>query len=198
MKKIEFIWRHILYETVERRFTRFEQQKLAALFCMSSSTVNLSLAPLRKLGAVRVGGRGFEVVDYEKILYHWANHRDVAKDIAVQVRVNLPIATLEGELPSHATPTGYTAVRERFGEAPADYDTVYCYHPDPSVVMRRFEKFVSKGAPNLFVLRADPHLSRYGHTIPRAQLFVDLWNMTDWYAKDFVRRVKEDIDGLLS
>lgn len=197
MKKIELIWRHLLYETVEKRVTRFRQQELAAHFAISSSTVNVGLAPLRRLGAVRVGGRGFEVHDWEKILYHWANHRDLSSDLAHAMRVNLPIHAIEGALPHGTVPTAYTAVQERFGEPPADYDTVYCYSHNPQDVIKRFAGDVIRGRPNLFLLGSDPFLATYP-TIPLAQLFVDLWNLSDWYAKDFVRQVKEAIDGLLS
>lgn len=197
MKKIEFIWRHLLYETVERRATSFRQQDLAASFGISSSTVNAALTPIRRLGAVRVGGRGFTVTDYEKILYHWANHRNLGTDLIRAIHINLPINAIEGSLPNTTVPTAYTAVRERLGEPAADYDKVYCYTDAPDDVLQRFENDVTKGTPNLFLLRSDPFLSRYP-TIPLAQLFVDLWNLSDWYAKDFVQQVKEAINGLLS
>lgn len=198
MKKIELIWRHLLFATIEERATRFEQQALAKRFGMSSSTVNLALSPLRRLGAIQVGGRGFEVVDFEKILYHWANHRSLADDVAYALRVDLPMFEIEGLLPDGTIPTAYTAVRERYGEAPASYDHVYCYHSTPNRVRKRFSDKTIRGQPNVFVLQADALLGTYGAALPLGQLFVDLWNMTDWYAKDFVRRVKEDIDGLLS
>lgn len=197
MKKIEFIWRHILYETIEKRQVRFRQQELATYFNISSSTVSAALVPLRRLGAVRVGGRGFEVVDYEKILYHWANHRSLERDTVMKLHVSLPIREIETRLPSGTIPTAYTAVHERFGEPPADYDKVYCYTSDPKTVVKRFAGETAKGSPNLFLLTPDPFLSSYP-ALPLSQLFVDLWNLSDWYAKDFVRAVKEAIDGLLS
>jgi len=197
MKKIELIWRHILFETIERKQTHFQQQQLAMHFSISSSTVNAALVPLRRLGGIRVGGRGFDVVDYEKILYHWANIRRFQRDIASSFRLTSSITDIEGQLPPGTIPTAYTAIRERFGEPPADYDTVYCYHSDPKLVQQRFIKECIKGTPNVFVLQADPFLSRYS-TLPLAQLFVDLWNITDWYAKDFLRVTKEAMDGLLS
>lgn len=197
MKKIEFIWRHMLSEAIEKRQTRFRQQDLATRFAISSSTVNAALTPLRRLGAVRVGGRGFEVVDYEKILYHWANHRMFDADVVIELHVNLPIREIEAQLPPGTIPTAYTAVRERFGEPPADYDKVYCYTSNPDAVVKRFAGETTKGSPNLFLLTPDLFLSSYP-AIPLAQLFVDLWNLSDWYAKDFVRAVKEAIDGLLS
>ena len=78
MKKNEFIWRHLLFEVIEKRTIRFQQQELATLFSVSSSTVNAALIPIRRLGGIRVGGRGFDIVDYEKILYHWANVRQLS------------------------------------------------------------------------------------------------------------------------
>lgn len=197
MKKIEFIWRHILYETIEKRVTYFQQQNLAAHFNISSSTVNAALSPLRRLGGVRVGGRGFEVIDYEKILYHWANQRVLARDIIFRANIKLPIRDIESQLPHNVTLTAYSMVRERFGEPPADYDKVYCYSDDFSSIQQRFDSVTGKGNPNLFVLSPDPFLSQYS-LLPLSQLFVDLWNLSDWFAKDFVKSVKEAIDGLLS
>ncbi|MBU1326685.1 hypothetical protein KKB64_02700 [Patescibacteria group bacterium] len=198
MKKIELIWRHILFESVEHRQLRFQQQELAHLYKISSSTVNAAMAPIRRLGGVRVDGRGFTVVDYEKILYHWANHRDMEKDIALRMSVHLSVAEIEGQLPPASYPTAYTFVRERFGEPPADYDAVYCYHADPALVQQRFQSEITLGKPNIFVLKTDPFLAGYKDRLPLSQVFVDLWNITDWYAKDFIKIIKEAIDGLLS
>lgn len=197
MKKIEFIWRHVLYETIEKRVTSFRQQELAAYFGISSSTVNAAIAPLRRLGALEVGGRGFAVTDYEKILYHWANHRRLTADIARQLHVRMPVREIESQLMPGTIPTAYTAYIERLGPPPADYDKVYCYTRDALAVVTRFSAETVKGSANLFLLTPDPNLDSYP-TLPLAQLFVDLWNLSDWYAKDFVRSVKEHIDGLLS
>ena len=191
MKKIEFIWRHLLYSSLEQRQFRFQQQALAGLFSLSSSTVNLALHPLRDLGAVRVGGRGFDVTDPEKILYHWANHHRLLPSL--RLRVNLPVLEIEGLLLPDSVSTAYTAVRERFGEPPADYDKVYCYLPSPDAAAIRFQSEIVPGPPNLFILQADPFLK----SLSLSQLFVDLWQLSDWYAKDFVTLVKSQIDELL-
>ncbi len=194
MKKIEYIWRELLIQTLEKREPVFGQQILAAKLNLSSSTVNLAISPLRKLGAVLIGKRRSEVVDYEKILYHWANHRQLQKDVYKKLRVNLPVMEIEGQLPGDTIPTGYTAVRDRFGEPPADYDKVYCYHRDPKIIESRFTKSIIAGSPNLFILQADPFLK----SLSLSQIFVDLWNMHDWYAKDFCRYIKSKLDDLLS
>ncbi len=197
MKKIELIWRHILFETIEKKQPHFQQQALAKQFSMSSSTVNAALTPLRRLGAIRVGGRGFDVTDYEKVLYHWANIRRFQSDIAYSFRFSTPVQNIESQLPSGTIPTAYTAIRERFGEPPSDYDTIYCYHNNPEAVQKRFANECVKGKPNVFILQADPYLSSYP-TLPLAQIFVDLWNLNDWFAKEFLHITKEAIDGLLS
>lgn len=194
MKKIEFIWRHLLVQALEHQHIRFQQQALAHQFHLSSSTVNLALQPLRQLGAVRVGGRGFEIADFEKILYHWANHRRLEPDIRLRLHVNLPILEIEGRLPNLSMPTAYTAVRERFGEPPADYSIIYVYHPHPQDVAARFAPETFPGPANLFVLAPDPFLAS---PVSLPQIFVDLWNLSDWYAKDFTQFVKTKIDELL-
>jgi transcriptional regulator with XRE-family HTH domain len=196
MKKIEIIWRELLFEGLERQKQRFTQKELAKKFGVSTSTVNQALKQLRAMGAVRVGGRYFLVEDAEKILYHWANHRNLKADLIYQTRVEAPVMEIEGLLPGGAIPTTYTAVRERLGEAPADYDKVYFYAEDLKEVRRRFP--ASEKTSNLFVLKADKFLKNYGEVACWSQAFVDLWNLSDWYAKEFVRRVKEEINGLLS
>ncbi len=199
MKKIEFIWRHLLDSYLDSRLSAFRQQDLASHFHLSSSTANLALKPLRELGAVRVHKRGFEITDFHKILYHWANHRRLSADLVAQIRVNLPVMEIEGRLPDGSLTTAYSAVRERFGEPPTDYDKVYCYHPQPQSVIDRFAPETLPGPPNLFVLQANPFLKSLfpKESISLSQLFVDLWGLSDWYAKDFVTLVKSKIDELL-
>lgn len=195
MKKIEYIWRHLLYQALEEREFSFGQQALAQRLGLSSSTVNLALKPLRQLGAVRIGKRHSEVVDPEKILYHWASHRQLS--LISKIRVNLSILEIEGLLPNQTIPTAYTAIRERFGEPPTDYDKVYCYHSQPQIVIGRFQGQITPGPANLFILEADPHLSDYESQITLGQLFVDLWNLPDWYARDSVNFLKTKINELL-
>ncbi len=191
MKKIEYVWRHLLNRSLHHQAGLVRQQELAQILGLSSSTVNLALKPLRELGAVRVSKKGVEVAEAEKILYHWANHRRLLADVAVQFRVNLPITEIEGRLPGQTIPTAYTAVRELEGEAPAQYDKIYCYHPHPNVVAERFKYETGAGAANLFVLPTDPFITS---PLSLAQIFVDLWGLADWYARDFVTLVKAKID----
>jgi len=196
MKKIEFVWRHLLNERLTHHQNSFRQQDLADLLGLSSSTVNLALRPLRATGAVRISKRGFEIADLEKILFHWANHHQLVPQL--HLHLPLPPQEIEGQLPDGSVTTAYSAVREIFTEPPADYDKVYCYHPQPEIVIARFQTLTTPAPPNLFVLSSDPLLAGYGPQITLGHLFVDLWNLPDWYAKDFVHFIKVKIDELLS
>lgn len=188
MKKIEMIWREILTAAIERRILTFQQQELAGKFGVSTSTIHHALIKPRAVGAVSVHGRGFDVTDAEKLLMLWATERSIQKDIIYQTFVDLPVLEVEGLLPGSVIPTAYTSYRLRYRDTPADYDSVYCYSDQPEEVTRRFGSD-TKRPPNLFILRLDPHLRDYTPCPPLPQLFVDLWNLPQWYAHDYQQAV---------
>lgn len=196
MTKIETIWCQLLFDVFERRETHFKQQDLARNLSMSTSTVNHALRDLRRTGAVHVGGDGGTATDAEKILIHWASHRTLEKDMVSTIALAESVREVEGSLPPGSILGGYSAVRHWYGEAPADYTTVHVYHRDPSLVTARLTN-APYGNTKLVVLQLPPLIPTRPETTSLAHTFVDLWNVTDWMAKDFVRRVKEDIDGLL-
>src|SRR3989344_3500811 len=121
MKKIETVWCQLLFQSLEKKDTHFQQQKLAANLHLSTSTVNHALKDLRRMGAVRVGGDGGSVVDAEKILMHWANYRDLASDVVKKISLNGSVLEIEGLLPPESILGTYSAVRHWYGEPPADY-----------------------------------------------------------------------------
>jgi len=47
--------------------------------------------------------------------------------------------------------------------------------------------------PNLFILKKDKALDKYP-SIPLSQIFVDLWNLKEWYAKDFLNALENKIE----
>ena len=196
MKKIEIIWRELLYQAVEKGRREFIQKEIAANFGFSTSTVFQALKNPRKMGAVRVTGRYFILEDPEKLLYYWASVRNLKRDIIFSTHVNLPVLETESRMPAGIIFGGFTAARQILAQPPADYDKVYIYASDLTEIRRRFP--AKKGQPNLFVLQADNFLADYGQVTTLGQTFADLWNLPDWYAKEYVKALKEKIDGLLS
>lgn len=203
MKKIEIIWRELLYQAIEKKNRRFTQKGLAKKFNFSTSTVFQALKAPRKMGAVRVTGRFFVLEDPEKLLYHWASVRNLKKELVFSLHVELPIFEIEGRMPPGIIFGGYSAARQILKEPPADYDRVFFYINDQLLSLEETSKKIKerfplgKGRPNLFALKADPFLGDYGERTPIAQTFIDLWNLEDWYAKEFVNSLKKKIDELL-
>lgn len=198
MKKIEIIWRELLFQTLEKGVNRFVQKDLAKQFDFSLSTIFQALKIPRRMGAVKVGGRGFILQDPEKLLYHWSSIRGLNKDIIYQTKVNLSILEIESRMTSQAIFGCFSAYRLRFNNAPADYDKVYVYLKKDNLeeLKERFPPL--KGQPNLFILQTDQYLANYGQTTSIAQTFVDLWNLSDWFAKEFINDLREKINEILS
>lgn len=199
MKKTELIWREILTTALESRQTSFSQKELAQNFKLSTSIVFHALKKPRSLGAIKVGGRGFELVDLEKLLLLWATERNLKKDVVYQTFSNLPTLEIESLMPASVIPTAYTAYRFLFKETPADYDRVYFYTAESSGVKERFPENL-KAEPNIFILKPDPWLKNYlprrpagRPSPPLAQIFVDLWGLSDWYAKEYQTALLEKI-----
>lgn len=195
MTKKEIIWREILYQAIEKKNRRFTQKELAAKFGFSLSTIFNALKIPRKIGAVKVTGRNFILINPEKLLYLWATCRNLTKDIVYKTQVKGSVFDIEGLMPSAIIYGAYTAFRKRFKDAPADYDKVYVYAQDLKEIKKRFP--LKKGQPNLIVLKADPLLKQYGTMTTLSQTFVDLWNFAEWYARDFYLTLEKKIHELL-
>lgn len=182
--KRERVYREILYHQFEERASSFTQHELAETCRVSLGLVNLSLNPLRRMGAVEVRQRSFVVLDAWKVLMYWCAVRDLTRETVYSNLVEEPVHRIEASLPRGSVSTAYTAYRERFGEAPADYSEVYVYG-DEDVFVRRFGYPRTVGRRNLFVLRSDERLVGLGKS-PLAQVYADLWNIDKWYAKRYL------------
>lgn len=193
MKKIEFVFEEILYQVLEKRKNKLTQIYLAKELGISLSTVNLALRYLRRMNAVDIGLRSFTVIDPKKILFYWASIRNLEKDIIYKTRIELPVRKIESNMPHGITFGAYSAYKFRFKDVPADYSEVYVYAEKD--IEERFP--YSKNEPNLFVLKKDENLKRYGELTTIARTFVDLWNIPTWYAKDFLKELEARIDGIL-
>lgn len=197
MKKIETVWCQLLFDVLEKQQARFQQQILARKLDLSLSTVSHALKNLRQMGAVQIGGKGGKVIDYEKILMHWANYRKLSQDIVWRQKLAGSVLEIEGLLPAGSILGAYSAVRHWYKEAPADYNTVYVYHLEPRVVEKRFRGMIGKET-ELICLNLEQKIPLRKETTSLAHTFVDLWSLTDWMAKDFISRIREEIDELLS
>ena len=192
MTKKEILWREILFQTTENKKFEFTQKELAKKYGFSLSTVFNALKIPRSASAVE-GKRGFRVRDIEKFLYLWATFRKIKKDIIYQTSVKKGVIAIEGEMPPNVIFGVFSAFVKKYKTAPADYDKVYVYSTESEIeeIKKRFPS--QKGYQNLIVLKADPWLKNFGQITPDCQTFVDLWNLPEWYAKDFLNALKEKI-----
>jgi hypothetical protein len=190
MTKKEVIWREILFQSIEKKKIEFTQKELAQKYNFSLSTVFNALKIPRGASIIE-GKRGFKIRDIEKFLYLWATFRKTKKDIIYQTAVKKSALGIEGEMPPSVIFGAYSAFLRKYKFAPADYDKVYAYLKEEKIetIKNRFP--LQKGYPNLIVFKADPWLSNFGRLTPDCQTFVDLWNLPEWYAKDFLNALKE-------
>ena len=191
MKRIEEVYREMLFQSMEKNNNTLTQSYLAKALNVSLSIVNLALKPLRKMNAIRIKKRSFDITDKRKILYYWASIRNLEKDIVYKTRVEKPVRKIEAEMPSDVIYAAYSAYKFKFKDVPADYSEVYIYSNNLKEIEKRFPK--NNKTPNLFILKRDNNLKK----ITTANIFVDLWNLKEWYAKDFLNAMEARIDGIL-
>lgn len=194
MKK-ERVYREILYGTIEKNIKTFKQIELSKACKISLSTVNYALEPLERMNAIEKKRFGFVVLDPKKILVYWASTRRLEKDIVYQTYLNKSVEKIESEVPANCVFTAYSAFKFKFKKIPSEYGEVVVYGKREDFE-RRFGKESLKLKPNLIVLDLDEHLLKF-KIAPTAQIYVDLWNLKSWYAKDFLKKMEEMISGIL-
>lgn len=193
MKKAEAIYREILYNAMEKQNKKLTQSYLAKTLGISLSTVNLALKPLARMNAVRIKKMGFDAIDTRKILFYWASIRNVEKDVVFKTRIEEPVVEIEKQMPDNVIFTAFSAYKLKFRDVPADYSEVYVYGDES--IKKRFKE--NQGTPNLFVLKKNSLMEKYGKTATIANLFADLWNLRQWYAKDFLKALEAKIGRIL-
>lgn len=191
MLKIEYIWREILYQGVELKNPDFTITELSMRFKLSTSMVSHALLPLRELGMVRIGKIKSSLIDAERLLFFWATRRNLNKDIIYKTRSELSVFEREAFMPRAVLPTAYSACRLYFDLVPSDYENIYFYADNEGEVSERFPENTKK-FPNIFILKADNYLKMY-KKVPKVQIFADLWNLPEWYAKEFYDKLLLDI-----
>jgi DNA-binding transcriptional MocR family regulator len=194
LKKKEVIYRYILSQALEKKQLSFTQLQLSKNFNISLSTVNNALKPLERIGAIEKRTRSFEILDMKKALIFWASERKFNRDIVYRTRSDMPIMKIEGSMPDKIVFTAFSAYRLKYDEAPADYSEVYVYADKETLgeIKSRFP--LKKGPANIIVLEKDPYMSDKP-IIAVSQLYVDLWNIREWYAKDFLDALEKRLFG---
>ena len=178
----EVIYREIIEEALKRNVS-FTQLAIAKKFKFSLSTVNNALRPLVEIGAITKRHLGFDIIDVKKLLLYWSSTRKLSKDIIYKTRAELPVIKIEASLPNGCIYAAFSAYRFLYNDAPADYSEVYAY-ADSSLLKEIKKRFPqSKGPENLIVLEPDKFLNE---KMPVSQIYVDLWNIKEWYARDFI------------
>lgn len=188
MKRTEEVYREILYRA-EKEKNILTQKELSIKLQLSLSNVNNALAPLRRMNAINPKKMCFQIINPKKILYYWASIRNLKKDIAYSTRTSKNVIEIEKSMPDSVIFTAYSAYRLKYSDAPADYSEVYVYSDDIDEMKKRFPE--SKNIPNIFVLKKDRNMEKYGKIATNANIFVDLWNLPEWYAKDFIKGLEE-------
>ena len=195
MKKAELVYQQILFMAWEKNKFVFTQSELSRKLGISLSIVNSAIKKLESMGAIKIHQRSFHVQDMRKILYFWASIRNIEKDIIFKARIDAQVREIERILPD-VVYTAYTAYKFRFNDVPADYSEVYVYADENelSEIKKRILDFnvqTSSNNPNFFVLKKDSSLK---NSIPLSRIFVDLWNIKEWYAKDFVNELESKLN----
>ncbi len=196
MKQIELVIREILYKMIEKKERKLTQSGLSKEFGISLSVVNLAVRRLNEIGAVKILQRSFNIIDARKIIYFWASIRNLKKDIIFNGRVEMSVREIERNMPANIIFSAYSAYKFRFKDVPADYSEVYVYADEKELEIIKKRFVVKNERPNLFILKKDSLIDKYKE-IPIAQIFVDLWNIGEWYAKDFVDVLEKKIEGFL-
>ena len=197
MFKKEVIWREILVQARLNKKKKFTQKELAQKFGFSLSTVFNALKIPRQNHSIKVTGRFFILENYQKLLYLWANERSLKKEIIYQGRVDKNILKLETEIPFYAIFGLYSAYKFFYNDAPADYDHLYIY-----LDVKDLEKIKNRldlpsrfhTSPNFFILKKDPWIKFNKETMVPEQIFVDIWNSGEWYAKDFLKALEDKLN----
>ncbi len=173
------------------------QLELSKRLGISLSAVNAAVKPLDAAGAVEIRRRGLRVLDRRKAALYYATHRSLAKSTLYSARIGKPVVQIEKEMPSGIAFTAYSGYKFLYGEVPADYGEVYVYANEKTVaeVKKRFPQ--KNGRPNLFALESNAVIERLAKkgVAPKFQLFADLWNLREWYAAEFLKRMEERLFG---
>ncbi len=185
--KIELIWRELLFRVIDQQNPTFSITGLSQKFKLSTSVVSHALKPIREMNMVKIGKTESSVIDAEKLLFFWATRRNPYKDVIYETTSDLPVSEREASMPQSVIPTAFSAYKLRYETVPADYDMIYYYAFDLKEIIARFPPKKSRHY-NVIIFKPDVFLGSYKF-LPTPQIFADLWNAKEWYARDFAQEL---------
>ncbi|MEM3434291.1 MAG: hypothetical protein QXP27_08980 [Candidatus Methanomethyliaceae archaeon] len=192
MTNKELIWRYLLVESRQRQQWRWQQKEVAAMLGFAPGTVHRALFVPRRAGAVAVESRGFRIRDWKKFLLIWAVFRNMSQDRIWQARLKLPPDRVEGQMIPEARFSGASGFKFRYNYIAADYDEVLIYLDEGYLdkLKYRFSSHWARfGETTITVLKPDRLL---GDIVPPEQIYVDLWQMSQWWASEFIKALEQE------
>ena len=204
MTKTETIWQIIINKALKEHVFKSTQKELAEKTGFSLSTVHAALQKPSDIGAIRQSTKFFVLEDIFKFLYFWGSNRGLKADTISSLHVDMPVQQIEASMPPNVVFACYSAAKFHLsGNVPADYAKVYIYIEDEKIIdiKKRFGEKVADSKriePNLFMLKRRDYMVFDNGITTLSNTFVDIWNLPDWYAKDFIKALEEEINGILS
>lgn len=195
MKKCEVVWAWLLDGALKGKTTG-TQAEYARRLSLSLSTVNAAIKPLESIGAVQIKHKSWQIQDAKKILLYWCSRRNLGKDVAYKTHTPLPPVEIEKQMPAETLFTAFSAFKHQFGQTPADYGQVYAYVDDLDEVKKRFPPRI--GPENLLVMKKSAGIPHSQNHVSLPHLYVDLWNIPAWYAKDFLNALELKMHAILA
>ncbi|PJC81613.1 hypothetical protein CO007_03740, partial [Candidatus Roizmanbacteria bacterium CG_4_8_14_3_um_filter_36_10] len=98
MLKIEYIWRELLYRSIEESRPDFTITELSKIFNLSTSVVSHALKPLKELGIVKINKKNSKILDAERLLFFWATRRNLKKELIYSTYNPLPVQEREASM----------------------------------------------------------------------------------------------------
>jgi len=198
MKLYEIFYREVAADYLSGK-NSFTQKELANRLGISIGNVNKALKALEAINAVRITPKSFSIIAIDRLMLYWATHRKLNNDIVYKAFSDMHISEIEASMPNGTAFTAYTAYKKIYKSTPADYSEVYVYAAESALneIERRFP--MKSGAYNIFILKADRVLAeRIKNSVavaPLPNVFVDLWNIRTWYAKEFTDALSKKLFG---
>jgi hypothetical protein len=190
--------KEIVYLLISERFfggkNTFTQKGISEELGFSISTINNALKPLVGMHAVQVKQRSFSIIDAKKFLSYWATIRKLKKDTIYSTFVPEKADKIEALMTSDSAFTAFSACKLNY-PASADYSEIYAYSNNVEEIKKRFPP--KEGPKNLFILKSNPLIEKISknNCVPLPLVFVDLWNLPQWYAKEFLAELGKKLFG---